>query len=343
MRTLVPFETHPLIRGGQLQTYAGTLFSGNVQAGPHRIVQVDLEGGDRLNLHVNEPQGGAAPDAPAVLLLHGLGGCSESPYVLRITRKLNAQGYLAVRYNHRGCGRGGAALARAIYHAGRVEDVHAALQACERELPGRPLLIAGFSLSGNILLRYLGEAGSGAGPKLPRTLVAALAVCPPVDLEACSLALSKAVNLPIDRYYTRLLRATAEERRGLFPDLAHPTLPARLDLRRFDEVYTAPLAGFPSREAYYDRSSAMHSVHAIALPTVVVAADDDPIIPIASLEKARFSHRVRVVPQRGGGHMGFIGKQRTQFGDYRWMDAMVVSWAREAIQEAVDDHDGATR
>src|SRR5690606_27240070 len=122
---------------------------------------------------------------------------------------------------------------------GRVEDLAASLAHLAGRWPGHPYVVCAFSLSGNILLRYLGELGHAPPPGLR----AAMAVCPPVDLEQCSLALASPINAPIDRYYTRRLVATAKLRQRLALESRPLSLPRRLNLRIFDDVYTAPRAG----------------------------------------------------------------------------------------------------
>jgi predicted alpha/beta-fold hydrolase len=315
------FDPHPLVRGGQLQTLAGQLFTGAPVPGPHRVLPVELADGDRLLLHVDEPEQGAArPELPIAVLMHGLGGDSTSSYILRIGRKLNRAGYTVVRFNHRGCGTGAATLARQIYHAGRVDDLRDTLAALAREFPGRTYSVTAFSLSGNLLLRYLGEGGT------PAELVRAAAVCPPVDLELCSQALSARGNWHIDRYYTRRLVRTAHDRAKLFPDDEPPRFPRGVNLRVFDEVYTAPRAGFTSRAHYYDTSSARHVTGKIAVPTLLLAAADDPIIPEESFAGVEMSEAVTFRMERSGGHMGFISKGPTRYGDRRWMDQAVIEW-----------------
>jgi predicted alpha/beta-fold hydrolase len=317
-----PFIPHPLLRGGQLQTLAGQFFKPKGLLPPPIEDVVALPDGDRILLHLNLPKV-PAPDRPAVLLMHGLGGDSESSYILRITAKLNAAGVAVARFNHRGCGVGGAHLARQIYHAGRIEDLEAALKHLAERWP-MPLVIAAFSLSGNLLLRYLGEHADRLGhPSVKR----AIAVCPPVDLELCSQALSARSNLHIDAYYTRRLIATARAKSALFPDDEPARFPRRMNLRRFDELYTAPRAGFPSRDAYYATSSAHRHTDKIKVPTLLLAAADDPIIPPVSFARASFSPAVRLRVERSGGHMGFISKGPTRYGDRRWMDEAVIDYA----------------
>lgn len=321
-----PFSPHPLLRGGQLQTLAGQLMPKPPPPAPYETMSVALEDGDRILLHVNLPERDAG--GPVVVLLHGLGGCSESTYVLRITAKLNALGMPAARFNHRGCGKGGEGLARGIYHAGRAPDVHAALAAVAARFPGRKVLPAAFSLSANMLLKLLGDRTAMAA--LP-SVSAAMAVCPPVDLELCSQALDARVNWHIDRYYTQRMLAEAHAKHANFPGDPAPQFPRRMTLRLFDEMYTAPRGGFKNRDHYYDGSSARHVAHAIERQTLVLAAADDPIIPVESFLRTTFSSAVELRLETDGGHMGFIAKHPTAYGDLRWMDEAVVDWAIASI------------
>lgn len=322
---VTPFIPHPLLRGGQMQTLAGQVLTGARVPERFAVEPVPLSDGDQLLLHVDAAAGTAPADQakPLVILMHGLGGSSESSYILRISAKLNALGYDVVRFNHRGCARGGEALARQIYHAGRVEDLAATLRHIEMKWPGRRYLVAAFSLSANMLLRFLGETDTErAHPSLMRTM----AVCPPVDLEACSLALDAQSNWHIDVYFTRRLLATAAARSRLFKEENPVRFPRKMTLRRFDELYTAPLGGFTSRTDYYDRSSARHVTGKIKTPTLLLAAADDPIIPPRSFEGVDFSSAVHLHIERTGGHMGFLSALPTRFGDRRWMDVAVIDW-----------------
>lgn len=328
-----PFDPHPLIPGGHVQTLAGNVFAGTPVPVPYDSVHVPLPDGDRLVIHINAPRMAIPADAhkPTVLLLHGLGGSSESSYIIRITKKLNARGYTAVRFNHRGCGTGSDGLARQIYHAGRVEDVDACVAHLHTMWPEKKLLLVGFSLSGNMLLRYMGERNP---KRTAPNVLQALAVCPPVDLEQCSLALTRRNNWHLDRYYTTQLLKTAAARVRAFPDAPRVEFPQKMNLRLFDELYTAPQGGFKSRDAYYDASSSKHYLHAIDLPTLVLAATDDPIIPARGFEEANFSAATTVRVEKAGGHMGFIGAKTTADGDRRWMDALVLAWVEAGTPQA---------
>lgn len=318
------FDPHPLLFNGQVQTIVAHLFARPPQLARYEVDTVTLSDGDRINLHIDRPEGGARKHV--VLLLHGLGGCSESDYILRIGSKLNALGYPVIRFNHRGCGRGGATIARAIYHAGRTEDLHDAVRHIRGTWEGYDLSVAAFSLSGNMLLRWLADHRDS--PEV-RGLTRAVAVCPPVELELCSRAIATRRNRHLDLYYTRRLIRTAHEKRRLFPEIPEVRFPASTNLRLFDEIYTAKIAGFKSRDEYYASSSAKPVLSRITTETVLIYADDDPIIPGESFRDANFSSSTVVYGAPTGGHMGFVARTPTAWGDRWWMDEAVVSLITE--------------
>lgn len=316
-----PFAPHTMLFNGQLQTILAHSLANPPALARYEVDTVTLSDGDQINLHVDRPDH-EAPPRHVFLLLHGLGGCSESEYILRIASKLNSLGYPVIRFNHRGCGRGGAAIARSIYHAGRAEDIRQTLQHVQKNWDGYSISIAAFSLSANMLLRLLGDYSSDSNMKLS----GALAVCPPIDLELCSLAISSRKNLHLDLYYTRKLIKTAHEKRKIFPETPDILFPLTTNLRKFDEIYTAKIGGYASRTDYYARSSSKAVLEQISTRTGLIYAKDDPIIPPASFEGAVFSRSTTVYAAPHGGHMGFLARQPTKWGDRWWMDEAVIDF-----------------
>lgn len=316
-----PFVPHPKLFNGQLQTILAHALANPPPLGRYETDTITLSDGDQINLHIDRPEHATA-DNQVFILLHGLGGCSESEYILRIAGKLNSLGYPVIRFNHRGCGRGGAALARSIYHAGRTADIQSTLKHVQSTWANYKVSIAAFSLSANMLLRFLADLSQDEASKLTR----ALAVCPPIDLELCSLAISSRKNLHFDLYYTRRLIKTALEKRRLFPETPKILFPLTINLRKFDEIYTAKIAGYQSRDDYYTRSSSKPVLKNITTRTGIIYAEDDPIIPAASFADAVFSKSMTVYPSKHGGHMGFLARQPTKWGDRWWMDEAVIDF-----------------
>jgi len=283
--------------------------------------QVVLADGDRIVLHDNCPDGWQ-PGARAALLIHGLAGNHTSPYMERIARKLNARGVRSFRMDLRGCG-AGLGLARLPYHSGLSEDATAAIVRIAELCPGSPVTLIGFSLGWNITLKLLGENPTG----LPSQLDRAVAVCPPVDLLACVRNLARGVNRWYDRHFIVLLRQQIAAQQRLLPDA--PVLAAGARPRgvyEFDDLFTAPVCGYGTADNYYRLCSSAQFIPEIKVPTTILAAADDPLVPADVFQKLALSPAVGLHLSRSGGHLGFIGR-RNGDPDRRWMDWRVVEWA----------------
>lgn len=315
------FDPHPLIRGGHLQTILGAYAfrpQETYRASPRLV---DLPEGERLVLHDDCPAGWQPGDR-AALLLHGLGGCHQSPYMVRFAAKLNAYGIRSFRMDMRGHG-AGLRHAASPGHAGRSEDAAAAIDLIAQLCPGSPLAIVGISLGGNILLKYLGERGAAAHPQVDRCL----AVAPPIDLVHCSRLIQRLRSRLYDWKFVRELLQQVRDRREHWPSLA------TLDLRRpprtlweFDERVTAPLSGYASAAEYYANSSSGPLLSRIEVPTTIITAADDPLVPPDVFERASLSSSIAVHVTRSGGHIGFIGAKGRD-PDRRWLDWRVIEWA----------------
>jgi predicted alpha/beta-fold hydrolase len=314
------FIPHRLLFNGQLQTIIAHSFASPPVVGRYEVDTITLHDGDKINLHIDRPENDRKH---VVVLLHGLGGSSESDYMLRISAKLNSIDYPVIRFNHRGCGAGGSSIARSIYHAGRGQDIDSALLHIHKTWPDYKVSIAAFSLSANMLLKYLADYADSSSA---RGLYRALAVCPPVDLEMCSLAISSRKNIHLDMYYTRKLIKAAHEKKELFPDTPTVLFPRGTNLRSFDEIYTAKIGGFRSRDDYYSQSSAKDVVTKIRNDTGIILAEDDPIIPKQSFANVKYSSNTRVYSSPYGGHMGFVNEKPTVWGDRWWMDEAVINF-----------------
>jgi predicted alpha/beta-fold hydrolase len=258
-------------------------------------------------------------------MVHGLAGCHQSAYMVRMARKFNERGIRTFRMDQRGCG-AGLRLARRPYHAGRSEDVAAALEYIARQCPGSPTTLIGFSLGGNVSLKLAGEVGSG----LCAALDSVIAVCPPVDLEACS----RRIEHPSNRFYQRHLLSALyklhQQRRRLVAGAAVIQNGLRpCSLRELDDQFIAPTWDFAGVADYYHRSSAMHYLAQVRLPTRVLAARDDPLVPVEQYGRTEPSPQVRLHLTDHGGHLGFVGRVGRD-PDRRWMDWRLLQWVLEA-------------
>jgi uncharacterized protein len=297
------FRPWPGTSGGHRQTLLGFLFRRRLRLdAPTERVEVDAGDGVRLLLRASW-QPGPREAAPALLLVHGLGGADAAGYVIATARHAYARGWHVVRMNMRGAGDSLALCAR-LYHAGLDADVRAAVHHLARTVPRVALL--GFSLGGNQALLALGRAGDA----LPDALLAAAAVSPPVDLAACCAAIDAPSNRLYQAYFMRALRASYAERQRLLPDLYAPGLERGLaSVRAYDEAITAPCNGFADAADYYARSSAGPWLASIRRPTLILAAEDDPMVPGASVARWPLpaSGVVRRELTATGGHVGFTG------------------------------------
>jgi len=314
------FEPHPLIRGGHAQTVLGAYLPGRrfrLRSDTHRV---PLEDGDSVVLHDDCPLGWQPGDRVA-LLMHGLGGSYRSSYMVRIAAKLADAGVRAFRMDHRGCG-AGEGLARLPYNAGRSEDALAALQTVGDICPGSPATIVGFSLSGNIVLKLLGEAPNS----VPEHLESAMAVNPAMDLPACLECIRSPSCRIYDRNFVGQLYRQVQRLQQLVDNPPSHRLAGRpRELFEFDELYTAAVCGYQGAADYYTRCSAAQFVHNIEVPTLVLAARDDPMVPLRVFEQAAWPAAVHLHVAPGGGHLGYIARQG-QDRDRRWMDWRVVDW-----------------
>lgn len=324
-----PFRPHPLLRGPHRQTIVATYLPVRRWPTGTEIHEVLLADGDRIVLHENCPVNWNPPGR-AALLMHGLGGCHASPYMLRIAEKLSSRGVRAFRMDLRGCG-AGFDKARGHYHAGKTDDLAAVIDYLHNLCPAMPLSLLGFSMSGNIVLRLLGEMEHAVPPSID----CAVAVAPPIDLLACAQHLRRGANRFIDQTFMRRLHADLQRRRravaGLHDRRLRP-LPARLF--QFDDQFTAPLIGFSGAEEYYTCCSSAPLLHRVRVPTLLLTSADDPVIPVRMFERYPLSSAIHLHITSHGGHVGFIAAGGSD-PDRRWLDWRIVDWI-EHHQEVME-------
>jgi predicted alpha/beta-fold hydrolase len=256
-----------------------------------------------------------------VLLLHGLGGCHLSTYMQRCAVKLTDRGYRVFRMDLRGYG-AGFPLAKHPVHAGRSEDAAAALDYVIELCPRSPVHLVGFSMGANIVLKLAGELGELAPP----SLASVMAIAPPIDLIECSRNMQRSVNRLYDRRFLKSLLRHIRLRNALVPGaLARPLDPPPRGLRDFDNLFTAPLAGFANADDYYVRASSGALLRHITVPTLVLTAANDPIVPVGPFEIASYSPTTKLVITPCGGHLGFVSRLGTD-PDRRWLDWRIIEW-----------------
>ena len=315
------FEAHWCVPSGALQTIAGSQLRDKSLPRPPRVRhELQLSEQGRAVLFEIEPKD---KNLPIVLLAHGMGGCSESGYMKRISNKLWMRGYGVFLINQSGCGPG-MGLSPRMWNGGSSDDLAKMINFVLQRYPKKSLIPVGFSLSGNVLLKYLGE-----GREIPENISGALAVNPPVDLRVASSIISRKWSCSLfNRYYMRLIRNQAVALVEQFPSALNP-LKNLKTIWDFDVSYTAPAGGFKDVDDYYDRSSSKHYLQGIITPTSILSAEDDPFVPGYLFDQVKRGKKVSLHKPMKGGHMGYISRYVTPHGDRRWMDYAVLEWIRE--------------
>ncbi len=241
-------------------------------------------------------------DAPLVVLFHGLEGSSNSHYARALMHAADARGWRGVVVHFRGCGGEINRLPRA-YHSGDSAEIDWVLRRLRSTRAG-PIYVAGVSLGGNALLKWLGEQGDDARSIITR----AAAISAPVDLAAAGVALAHGFNMVYARNFLKTMKARTLEKMQRYPALCDKRrMLATRTLREFDDLVTAPLHGFDGVDDYYARASSKPFLASIAAPTLVLNARNDPFLPARFLPTAQeVSASVLLETPATGGHVGFI-------------------------------------
>ena len=282
----------------------------------------------------SDPTATTTIDTPRLVLLHGLEGGMHSHYVANFFAEAARRGWGCDLVLFRGCN-GEPNRARRFYHSGETSDIAFALDRIIAERPGRPIALAGVSLGGNVLLKYLGERGTGVPPEV----VAAAAMSVPFDLALGCRHIQRGFSKVYERHFLKSLKAKARAKLERYPDLIPDA--AALDgvetLWDFDDVITAPVHGFESAEDYYRRSSSIRFLQGIQVPTLLLSAEDDPFLPREVLAEVREIARVTTE-----GRSAVVHTPITHFGSLdavptgqvgaslligTWMARMRTTWA----------------
>lgn len=285
-----------------------------------RRERLELSDGDFLDLDwMGSPRG------PLVLILHGLEGCSSSHYVAGILRALHESGLRAVVAHFRGCSGEPNRLDRS-YHSGETGDLHSIVQHLREREPMTALAAVGYSLGGNVLLKWLGEQGKRA------SLATAVAVSVPFDLHQAAWRLERGFSRLYQRVLLRSLQRSVQSKFRHRPAPFDLAAISRLkSFRAFDGMVTAPLHGFHSADDYYTRSSCRQYLKHIEIPTLILHALDDTFLtPDAVPTVCELSQAVDLELSECGGHVGFVAGALPWKPHY-WLEERIPAYLRQTL------------
>jgi predicted alpha/beta-fold hydrolase len=309
-------------RGPHLQTLWPALFR-FWPSQPLRRERLELPDGDFIDLDWTCNDAG-----PIVILLHGLEGNHRSHYARGMLQVLPQAGMRAVLMHFRGCSGEPNRLARA-YHSGETGDLDFLVATLRQREPHTPIMAVGYSLGGNVLLKWLGEQGAQAG------LRCAVAVSVPLLLYDSTRHMTRGFSRFYQWWLVRLLKRSYlrknRHRPGPLPE--HEVRGLR-NFYDFDDRITAPLHGFTDAMHYYTVSSSRQYLTRIRIPTLMLQAADDPFMPDSVIPAAReLSASIQLDVHRHGGHVGFVAGNLPWRPRY-WLEQRIPRW----LQQQLSDH-----
>ncbi|RUO75993.1 hydrolase [Idiomarina seosinensis] len=289
----------------------------------------ELSDGDFVELCWYQKPDNNSTRQPILLLFHGLEGSVESPYIWQTMQLAAKQGWLTLVMHFRGCGQQPINRLPRAYHSGDTGDASEVIQYLACNYSDSPLLVAGFSLGGNMLSQLLTTHSATA-------VKAATICCAPFNLHACS----ERIDNGFSRFYRRYLltplkqKVTKKISLGIIPQ-RHPI--ANLDIKsmtsffQFDDQVTAPLHGFSNVDDYYQKASGKQFLPEIKTPTLIIHASDDPFMSEAVIPSSKeLPASVRYELSARGGHIGFIERHKGQWQS--WLPPRLIQFFKEQLQ-----------
>ena len=321
-----PFRPRRPFLNGHTQTIAGNFLPRRnlLPAPEERLFGVEAEVQVLCHCHW-QPQ---RATAMTVVIVHGLEGSSDSQYVIGTGSKAWAAGMNVVRMNMRNCG-DTEHLGPTLYNSSMSADVGSIAKTLIAEDGLQKLAFIGYSMGGNLVLKLLGEWGSGAPPQVK----AGVGVSPAVDLAPSADALHHPANRVYEWKFLRGLRRRLRRKAALFPeryDVRH--LRGMRSLRDFDDQITARYSGFRDAQDYYSRAAAARVVDAIAVPTLILHSLDDPFIRVLPVTREKLLHNrhITYVETAHGGHCAFLADANGYDG--RWAERQAIAFLQRVEQ-----------
>jgi predicted alpha/beta-fold hydrolase len=307
----------PIFRNPHLLTIAGNFWPREIDEArfppTRRLYQVDTANTILVKEHqpLNAPRG-------QIIFLHGLEGSDEAGYIQSFAQAALERGFGVHRKNMRTCG-GTEDLCATMYHSGLTADTRFIAEDLRKRF-GEPVFVVGFSLGGNVALKLAGELDE------TDLLAGVCSISTPIDLARCVRQLDKPENFLYARRFLSRLQARVRRKNQLSPETySLDGLDTVRGIWEFDDKFTAPLFGFGTAENYYRTQSSQNFLDRIRIPTLVIAAKDDPLVPFAMYEEHpafRNNPALQLIPPEFGGHLGFLSKHRPRF----WLDGIALDF-----------------
>ncbi len=320
-----PFEPPRWLRSGHAQTIAASFWKReDSPTTSWTESEVVLQDGTRVRLDCVWRD----PSRPTLIAIHGLAGSSHSGYMLGFSQKALQQGWNTVLLELYDASPEGSRAK--VFHAGVSQEVGEILAWVRRRSSG-PVFVVGVSMGGNILLKLLGEWGA----KGSQWVDSAAAISPLLDLGLSFEQLLKPSNVLYRRYFVKRLKAVVLQRAehwSRFVDL-DPLLSVR-SVRAFDQAFTVPLGGFRDVQDYYQKASALPLLKLVRVPTLLIHAKDDPVLPWEPLldDQVCSNPDLQICLTNQGGHVGFIGRPGTEDVDRFWAENRVIDFFRFQVR-----------
>ena len=309
---LVPSNYRPpfAFRNGHFSTIYAGIFR-KVNGVVQRRERLDLPDGDFLDLDWSES---LLPTKKLVILLHGLEGDAQRHYITGSAKGLNENTFDTCAVNFRGCSGETNRLYRS-YHSGATEDLISVINHILSNKNYEEIYLMGFSLGGNLLLKYLGE-----GNEVSSYLKAAVAVSVPCDLKDACDELLKSKNVLYSKRFKKHLLAKLRIKQTQFPDkISESDIAKIVTLKDFDDVYTGPAHGFKDALDYYEKCSSKQFLPKISVPSLVINAKNDSFLGdrCYPYDEARQNPNLHLEIPEFGGHVGFWGKKNVSYAEQR--------------------------
>ncbi len=313
----------PLFRNPHLATIAGNFWKRPESTNPEHCLRKLY----RIDCHTTVVAFEQRPLVTAVgeiVFLHGLEGSAHAGYLQSFTQLALSLNCAVHRLNFRSCG-GTEDLSATMYHSGLTSDTAFVIGEISRRSDA-PVFLVGFSLGGNVAIKLTGEFGANS------PLAGTVAISAPIDLASCVRVIDRLSNAIYAHRFLDRLKNRIKRKSISAPETYNAKLLESVHtIWQFDNQFTAPLFGFGNAASYYATQSAINYISLIRSPTLLIAAQDDPLVPfdIYTHPVIKANPLVHLISPKHGGHIGFLSRRKPRF----WLDGIAMNWIQRLASE----------